>query len=72
MPRPYRFNRISTDAVEDLVSARGTQPFTARELGESLSCTRQTIYKHFDRLRQSGWEIEGAPRLGFMARRRQP
>ena len=72
MPRPYRSNRIAPDAVEHLVSARGTQAFTARELGEALSCTRQTIYKHFAKLREQGWEIEGQPKLGFMARRRQP
>jgi biotin operon repressor len=65
------YSKISTDSVEEAVRSRGSLPFSAPELGRELGVTRQTLYKHFERLRTRGWEIEGTPRLGFMARYRE-
>jgi biotin operon repressor len=67
MPHPWK---ISTDSVEEAVRLRGTNAFTATALARQLGCSRQTIYKHFDRLRLRGWEFDGQPKLGFMARKR--
>ena len=54
--------------VLDAIRAYGTQNFTGADIAREAGLCRQTVYKLISKLNGQGHRIEGAPRLGFMAR----
>jgi uncharacterized membrane protein len=64
-----RSGPVATEStVLDAIRARGTRNFTGAEIAREAGLCRQTVYKVIARLNGQGHRIEGAPRLGFMAR----
>jgi biotin operon repressor len=54
--------------VFEAIRLRGTMPFSGAAIAAEAGVCRQTVYKIIDKLIDQGHRIEGAPRLGFMAR----